>query len=211
MKQIMKLFLNANMKKSSVTLEITSESIYMHSISVLSFFSEDEFKVRLSYEKTRISKGIREKEEWIKSINIDNNIYCIEVSVIGLFQERSVINNIKKDVLGNHYGMRFYPFLSSYIRGKIECDRRILNASLKLPDAYRLLFFKSSIKQNKKPSTMRQSYGNKESSFLFTWNDFIKPRQDNNNYNLYPQIFVRLGGKSLFKLVKFPIYYWTNA
>lgn len=208
------------MENSTVTLEINSESIYMHSISVLSFFSMDKFKVRLSYEKSRIHRGIRDGECWIKSVKNDNHIYCVEISVIGLFNEQLVNDCISEDVLGNHYGMRFYPFLSSYIKGEIECNRRILNVSLKLPDTYRLLFFKSSIKQNGTPSTLRHSYGKEMSSYLFTWDHFDNSNQDIDansvsipvgTFKLHPEVFVRLGGRSLFRLVKFPVYYWIIA
>ncbi len=204
--------------ENNVNLEIRATSIYLHSISTLTFTSNSSFHVKLSYESINIEKGIeinRKPGDFIVlESQPDNHKHCVVVSAIGLIDEKEVINDKKySGILGNHYGMRFYPFVSSVINGLIYCTSKIENVSIVLPDIYRFIFAKAEIRQNGKQSVLRQSYGDKESVFILTW-DNISPLQKPSQsfcYKLEPNLPVRLSGRSLLRLVKFPVFYWIIA
>ncbi len=204
--------------ENNVNLEIKATSVYLHSISILTFKSNTAFDVKLSYESLSIEKGVEKKREPGRFVVIESqqagSNHCVIVSVIGLIEERTVIKDKKySSILGNHYGMRFYPFVSSIFNGFIYCTSKIENVSIILPEHYRLLFANSTIRQNGKPSTLRQSYGDKESIYIFTWDKIstlTKPGQSY-CYKLEPDLRVRLSGKSLLRLVKFPVLYWIIA
>ena len=125
-------------------MEIKATSVYLHSISILTFKSNTAFDVKLSYESLSIEKGVEKKREpgrfvVIESQQAGSNHFVI-VSVIGLIEERTVIKDKKySSILGNHYGMRFYPFVSSIFNGFIYCTSKIENVSIILPEHYRLL------------------------------------------------------------------------
>lgn len=204
--------------ENNVNLEIRATSIYLHSISTLTFMSNSTFQVKLTNESISIEKGVEISRKPGRFVVIesqqDDHKYCVKVSVIGLINERQVIKNDKyKSILGNHYGMRFYPFISSVLNGLIHCTIKIENVCIVLPDNYRLIFSKAFIRQNGTPSELRQSYGDKESIYLFTW-DKNSPSQTQTQsffYKLEPNLPLRLNGKSLFRLVEFPVFYWIIA
>ncbi|ERJ69750.1 hypothetical protein CBG53_00960 [Porphyromonas gingivalis] len=198
------------MENSHVYLKISAESIYLHSISILSFYSIEKFEINLSTEMEIIQliKGKQGKSNKILSQKGDCQNYVVEISVIGLFDERKVISGSYDDKLGNRYGMRFYPFISSFIKGTIYCSRKIENISIILPDIFRLIFFKSKIKQNNKESILRHSYGNDSSTFIFTWKNEVN---ETDKYTLVFDIPVRYGGTSLLRMTQFPVFYWIIA
>lgn len=202
--------LNENMENNHVYLKIYAESIYLHSISILTFYSAKEFEITLSPEM-EIIQLIKGKQKTLKTIisqkgDGKNNI--IEVSIIGFFEERKIFLNNYNNELGAHYGMRFYPFISSIIRGTISCSRKFDHVSIILPDVFRFIFFQSEIKQNDRKSILRQSYGKDFSNYIFTWKDEF---DGISKYVLKTNVPVRLGGRSLLRIIKFPIYYWLVA
>ena len=203
------------MGNNSIIVRVQSESIYLHSIATLSFFSRDAFTIDmpLKLDIIHLAKGKRiDPRNRRSEVNVlqaekeNNNNYVIEFSVIGLFNERVAEWNNKE--LGNHYGMRFYPFVSSIIRGTFFCSNRIESISIVLPNVFRFIFAKSSISQNNCPSVLRHSYGEEYSTYIFTWDKEMKTTGD---YQLFADIPVRLGGRSLLRIVRFPIYYWIGA
>lgn len=204
--------------ENNVNLEIKATSIYLHTISILTFKSDSAFRVKLSYESISIEKGVEISRKSGRFVVIesqqDNHKQCVMVSVIGLIDERIVIKDDKyKSILGNHYGMRFYPFISSVLNGLIYCTIKIENVSIVLPDNYRFIFANTFLWQNGNLSELRQSYGDKESIYLFTW-DKISPLQTQGQsfcYKLDFNLPVRLNGKSLLRLVIFPVLYWIIA
>lgn len=198
------------MENNNVTITISAESIYMHSVSVISFYSVNRFEISLlpELEIIQVIKGKRKSENTILSQKGEGQDYIIEVSVIGMFNERKVIPDYDEDVLGNHYGMRFYPFISSCIKGTIRCSRKIDNVSIIIPDNFNFIFFQSEIKQNNAKSVMRQSFGKESSKYFFTWKDGIDKES---KYELEINIPVRLGGRSILRIVQFPICYWIAA
>lgn len=198
------------MENEHVILKIYAESIYLHSISTLSFYSVKEFEIRLStdIEIIHLITGKQKMANTILSQKVGCHNYLVEVSTIGFFDERKVISDNYNDKLGNHYGMRFYPFISSFIKGTICCSRKIDNISIILPDMFRLIFFKSEIKQNNKESELRQSYGKDFSNFIFTWKNEVS---ETSEYTLVFDVPVRYGGRSLLRMTKFPMYYWIIA
>ena len=207
--------LKDDMENNRIILKICSESIYLHSIATLSFSSGGSFVVELpsTLDLIQVFKGKEiipdnqhGKGKVIQAQKIEKDNYSLEVSVIGLFNERTVKWNGEE--LGNHYGMRFYPFISSIIRGKIYCSCPVENISIILPNSFRFIFADSDISQNNVSSVLRHSYGDDYSTYVFSWDDEIPSSED---YQLFADVPVRLGARSLLRIVRFPIYYWIGA
>lgn len=76
-------------ENDQVTLKIHAESIYMHSISVISIYSIVKIDVILSSELEiiQVIKGKRKTENTIQSKK-ENDHNIIELSVMGLFDEK---------------------------------------------------------------------------------------------------------------------------
>ena len=197
------------MENKGVILVISAESIYLHSIATFSFSSNEEFEIKLppSLEIIQLKKGNKKNSSTsIHSQSGETGKCEIEVTVIGFFEEKKVIKD--NGELGNHYGMRFYPFISSLIKGEIICSKKVGSVSILIPDRYRFLFHLSSIIQNQEKSLLRQSFGREISQYVFTWKN-VAAR--NKQYKLDINIPVRLGGRSLLRIVYFPIYYWIGV
>ena len=204
------------MGNSSVSIRIQSEAIYLHSIAVLSFSSDSPFLVGLpsTLDVIQVTKGKRatpdnESEGTLlfQSHKTERKTHSVEVSAIGLFDERNA--SWGHDELGNRYGMRFYPFVSSIIRGKFTCSQQIESIIIEIPNSYRFIFAQSSITQNETPSLLRHSYGEDNSLYVFTWDkEEVKSADE---YQLFADVSVRYGGRSLLRIVQFPIFYWLGA
>jgi len=205
------------MESKPVTLQIRSESIYLHSIATLTFVSETQFSVILPYTLEIIqltkgeqnSAGATEGGGWkLFSRREEGTKHTIEVSVLGFIEERRVSSDLG-DELGNHYGMRFYPFVSSLIREDIICTSLVENVTIVLPNAFRLIFSRTDIIQNNVKSSLKHSFGEAYSIYVFSWKE--TPKEIGGQYHLAPYITVRLSGASLLRIVRFPVYYWLGA
>lgn len=196
------------MNNDGVILEIRAESIYMHTISTLSFHSVAEFEVGLSSEIIQIFRGCKKGEtKRIKSIQIDDNIFSVELSVIGIFREKTIIYD--NDKLGNHYGTRFYPFVSSEIKEVVSCTKTINYVILILPDTLSPIFNLSSIYQNsQKSADIRHSREKDCIKYIFCWEKELKGDEDK---TIVFNIPLKYGGTSILRMVEFPICYWIIA
>lgn len=196
------------MNADGVLLSIKAESIYMHTISALTFNSVDEFEVEIPIEIIQIEKGHKDSHSnKIKAIKENENKYTIELSVIGLFQEKKVIEDNEK--LGNHYGTRFYPFVSSEIKKVIRCSKLINYVILNLPDTLSPMFKLSSISQNNQLSAgLRHSRENEWNKYVFSWNKNIIENESN---VIQFDVQLRFSGISILRMVEFPICYWMIA
>lgn len=204
------------MGNSSVSIRIKTEAIYLHSIAVLSFSSDSPFLVGLpsTLDVIQVAKGKRVTQDdesgdtnLFQSHKTEKKTHSVEVSAIGLFNERKA--SWGHDELGNRYGMRFYPFVSSIIRGKFTCSQPIESVIIEIPNSYRFIFAQSNITQNENPSLLRHSYGEDHSLYVFTWDkEEVKPSDE---YQLFADVSVRFGGRSLLRIVQFPIFYWLGA
>ncbi len=202
-------------ENNRIILKVFSESIYLHSIATLTFCSGGSFVVELpsALDVIQIFKGMEiipdnphGKGRVIQAQKIEKGNYFLEISVIGLFNEKTVTWHGEE--LGNHYGMRFYPFISSIIRGAFYCSCQVENISIVLPNSFRFIFANSIVFQNDVSSVLRHSYGDDYSTYVFTWDEEIPSSGD---YQLFADVPVRLGGRSLLRIVRFPIYYWIGA
>jgi len=195
------------MVNNGINITVKSDSIYMHSLATISLKSSSEFTLSTNLEIVDVNKGIIEKKNVLTSEKGDFDRFYIEFIALGFFQER-IADETKKDIKGNHYGMRFYPFISSIIKGKLSTNQVINSIVFELPDKFRLIFFQANVNQNDCLATLRHSFGDVNSKFVFTWENPIK---GSNNYDTFLKIPVRFGGTNFLRLVKFPIYYWLIA
>ena len=74
--------------ENNVNLEIKATSIYLHTISILTFKSDSAFRVKLSYESISIEKGVEISRKSGRFVVIeyqqDNHKQSVIVSVIRL-------------------------------------------------------------------------------------------------------------------------------
>jgi hypothetical protein len=195
--------------ESQININIKAKSIYMHSLSVIEFVSANKFTVKLSNEIISLELGNLTSNGYIESIKKENN-HIIHLDLIGLFSEREIITDKENPLnkqLGNHYGMRFYPFISSSIISNITIKNGTVGQIIiELPDQFRWIFFKSNIYQNGKLAQRRHSYDADISKYVFDWTN--QDYQISKENKLSFDIPIRLGSATLDKLIKFPIYYW---
>ena len=195
--------------ENQVNIDIKAKSIYMHSLSIIEFISEKKFSVKISNEIISLKLGKSISNGYIEAIK-KANYYVINLETIGLFSERKIINDINNPLqsqLGNHYGMRFYPFISSSVKSTIKIKGGIVRkVEIALPDQFRSIFFKSKVFQNEKKAQIRHSYDSDISKYVFSWT--VNTIRSSNENKLTFDIPFRLGGANLERLIKFPVYYW---
>jgi hypothetical protein len=196
------------MENKGITVVIKSDSIYMHSLATITMKSDNEFSVSTNLEIIDLYKGKNNKtHNLLTSEKGDSGRFYIEFLALGFFQERNAFsdNNCEKVA---HYGTRFFPFISSLIKGKFVASQIINSIMFELPDKFRLIFFQANVIQNNSLATLRHSFGDLSSKFVFTWKNSI---EKSDNYETIVDVPVRFGGTSFLRLVKFPIYYWLIA
>ena len=201
--------LKINNMENQININISAKSIYMHSLSIIEFVSANKFKIKISNEIILLKLGNPISNGYIESIKKENH-HIINLELIGLFSERKIIidkeNPLNKQ-LGNHYGMRFYPFVSSSIISNIILKNRTVGqVIIELPDQFRWIFFMSNIYQNGKLAQRRHSYDAGISKYIFNWTNQDYQTLKENKLSL--EVPIRLGSATLEKLIKFPIYYW---
>lgn len=196
------------MENKGITIVIKSDSIYMHSTATITMKSDNEFSASINLEIIDLYKGRYDKaHNLLTSEKGDSGRFYIEFLSIGFFQERNAFSE-KSCEKTAHYGMRFYPFISSLIKGKFVTSQVVNSIIFELPDKFRFIFFKSNVFQSDSLAILRHSYGDLNSKFIFKWES---PIEISNKYETIVNVPVRFGGTSFLRLVKFPIYYWLIA
>lgn len=187
-----------------VIVYISADSIYKHSIVEITFKASVPFSIASSGKVLTINCGNKTENGMIEAIQKDE-IYLIEFEALDWFQERNT-NNLRTVGPHNSYGMRFYPFVSSFLKGSIVLEKgSITSFILDLPDDFRLIWNYAQVTApNGENGKLDHAYGPERSKYLFTWGNNRKSRGE---YSI--QIPVRLSGTKLFSLTHFPLYYWV--
>lgn len=193
-------------RNDGITILISANSIYENSLSTVKLIARKPFWVILCGTVISILQG-RVAGEYILAKEKDG-IYSVEAEIIGLFRERRIdesrIEDEHTDIASNTYGMRFYPFVSSEITGKIAVRRLPISSIIfDLPDAFRFIWKDSFIKNpSGDKSFLSHSYGQDRSRYVFRWSQ----KSIEGEYIL-DNLPVRLGGATLLKLTEFPTIY----
>lgn len=193
---------------NNINILITSDSIYAHSIAKIFLTSYTEFTISFNCEVLSIDVG--------KSITDSNSIvaekndskYSIEANLINVFKERK-INKTKSEGEENSYGMRFYPFVSSFFELEIQSSPIVVSSIiLDLPDEFRIIWNGSVIFNSRNEKSLkRHAYSSERSKYLFTW----AKSEIRHNDTVTLKIPIRFGGTKLLNIVNFPIYYFIIA
>jgi len=190
-----------------ITVYISADSIYEHSSVEITLTSESPFSVQVSGEIITLSSGKRKPDKPIIEAVKNNGAFQIKVELLRWLEERTVRHTRG---LGpqNQYGMRFYPFVSSFLKGSITAQKSAINSVIvDLPDDFRLIWYRATVKSpNGKAAKLDHAYGPKRSKYLFTW-----AAEDKSVGEYAIKIPVRLGGSKILRLAEFPIFYWLLA
>jgi len=190
-----------------ITVHINTDSIYEHSSVAITLKAESPFSAQLSGEIIAISSGKRNPKQSVIHATKRDDSYEIKVELLHWLTERTVRHS-DGAVPHNKYGMRFYPFVSSFVSGTITTYELPINVIiLELPDDYRLIWYGAKVSSpNGKTAKLDHAYGPQRSKYLFTW-----PEENNLKGEYGIKIPVRLGGSMILRLVEFPIFYWFLA
>ena len=189
-----------------ITVYISSDSIYEHSSIELTLISELAFSVKISGRMIVLKSGKANLENTIQATH-NNGVFVVKAELLGWFKERTV-----KDGQGagpeNKYGMRFYPFVSSYLSGTITIHKSKINSIIvDLPDDFRIIWYGARVvSPNDEIAELDHAYGPERSKYLFWWPSV---QESNGDYKI--QVPVRLGGSKMLKLAEFPVFYWLLA
>ncbi|MCX6901899.1 MAG: hypothetical protein NTW03_00145 [Verrucomicrobia bacterium] len=189
---------------NSITLRISGESIYGHSLARAIFTAEEAFTVQLTGSVITLARGKKgDQANQIHAVEQDGS-FGIEVDLLGWIQEKAVGES---DCPGpqNRYGMRFYPFVSSFFTANITTTGgSISDVILDLPDAYRLIWYGARvIDPSGRMATLSHAYGPARSQYILSWEP--KPAAAGEFVILVP---VRHGANEILKIVNFPVYYF---
>lgn len=182
-----------------MVFRVSFESIYMHSLATIEITHNEEFKINFnSWKIIELDHGEEKRDGLILSV-LDENKHRIKMKVADFISEKPVYQKASF-ALGNHYGMRFFPFISSIIDHNFSINTTSpINFLISVPDKFRFIYSKSTINGEH----FKHSYGVSNSEYLFELGLTDKSNQDV-NINLA----IRLGGSNFLGLITFPIVYW---
>ncbi len=193
-----------NGNKKGAVVKISSDSIYLDSIATILIIADSQFEAKISGYCIELTKGTHtDSDALISSVEFDNK-HQIELKMLGWFNER-LVSEKHPHVLMNAYGMRYYPFVSSVIKGNITLHREQIElVLLDLPDAYRLIWNQAKLLDvGSCEATVKHAFTEERSTYVFRWIDCSAETQ-----SIDMNVAVRFGGKSLLRTVNFPFIYW---
>ena len=191
-----------------ISLLIKADSIYQDSIVEISATATRQFKVAFKATILNVISGTLNDKQNCEVVAIEKDgIYILSLQITGWFSEREVYAT---DETGPHtkYGMRFFPFVSSFLFGNLTTSNLPINTViLDLPDKFRLIWYGAEIlNPNNVKGELKHSKGKDRSKYYFLWND---QNEQAGQYKF--KIPVRIGGAELLRLTYFPAYYYILA
>lgn len=191
-------------KDLGTVVVITSDSIYRHSVAQIDISSELPFQVALTGQIIQVETGRQTRNNFIESI-LTGDLYGISVKAMDWFVEQKV-DEREPDGTSNFYGMRFFPFVSSFVTGKIAISGTyIRSVILDLPDSFRVMWEGQQVCDSKgNRAKLDHAYSPLRSQYVFRWPG-RKIVAEEGEYPVY--IPVRYSGTFLFKVAEYPLYY----
>lgn len=193
-----------------ISIKLSINSIYAHSIVTFKATAQEEFSINFKNGSLlSVTSGKTDAEGNIGSTE-DGKKQVIEVELLNLVREKVVDDEKKsgKNCPENRYGMRYYPFVSSFLNGAFEVkDGLVNNILLSLPDEFRVIWYKAELyNPDNAKSSIEHSYAKDISTYIFQWDE---PAKKNGLYKI--KIPVRIGAASILNLVNFPVFYLLLA
>ena len=192
-----------------ISVHINAESIYEYSLIDMKLTSDKKFSVKISGKIVSIQAGDwKSNDSSIKAIQ-NGGIFEVNVELLNWFVERKVFENEEKGP-ENQYGMRYYPFVSSILKGSIipSSNSIIKSIVIELPDEFRLIWYSYKVLNSENRNSERDhSYGAERSKYIFTW----KENDNSSNGKYLFNVPIRAGGVKLLKIIEFPILYGILA
>ena len=191
-----------------VTLKVSTNSIYSHSISKVEASAPSPFSIKLST-GVILSLARGRQEKGVISATSDGDIFVIRFEVLDWIVERpiSTRESSDKNMPGYRYGMRYYPFISSYIQFDLNVNNGSLHCLiLEIPDEFRVIWYAASVRDpDGEPFGIDHSYSRDISTYIFT-KDEMGPEGE---YKIF--IPVRTGATEILKIVSFSMFYYFLA
>ena len=192
-----------------ITVNIKSDSIYENSIVWINLVSDLPFSAKFSGNILNLYSGKQGNDFFVHSEEKDKR-HLIEIEIMGWFKERR-IDYFDTEGAHSKYGMRFYPFVSSYIQCQLIIKNNIIGSFIfDLPDDFRIIWYGASITDPKNNKfNLNHAYGPQRSKYVFFVNNASDEAIKNSNtqYEYEINIPIRLGGSKLLKITQFPVYY----
>lgn len=188
-----------------VTVELSADSIYAHALIRFVASAQNHFAIRIKdAEQVDIGRGVS-RADYVEADEADGR-HRIELRILGWIRERPVADPDRQGA-AHTYGMRYYPFVSSKLVGRVEIDGGSLeHVVVDLPDRFRLIWFAQAAIAGPgegKRAELRHSFGEQRSQFVLTWTS------DQLRTTASLDVPLRLGAAALGELVLFPALYLT--
>ena len=185
-----------------ITAEIFFDSIYDDSACRIVLTGTSEFKAKFSGEILKANIGITSNDFIESEIKEERSV--IDIIVIRWAFERKLDESISEFRTSNQYGMRYFPFVSSQLRGGITViDAKISVVFIELPDKYRIIRAGINVHFGEfKGTKVSHDRGEINSRYIF------QPKEHGNIADIVTiDLPVRLGGNALLRITEFPVYY----
>lgn len=204
---------------SKITIELSFDNIYNSAICNFKCHSNTifnlEFKEKYIITNLNLGKLINNNKIQAIQAQENENSFVIDLNLIGLIREKKLkcgenISSVE------HYGMQFFPYLSSEINLNIESSITEINCiSIKLPDTFRIIWFKWKMHLNNlynyKKTRIEHSQSTINSTYILIPDNFYLYKNKKKNLNIKLLVPVRYGGKELTKYIIFPIMYFVTS
>ena len=191
------------MVQHGITARLSADSIYSGSLVQAEFTAPGNFAVSVDGHVTTVCHGSI-KDTHIDAVHRDGR-WVVSVDLLNWINERPLSDGDPP----TSYGMRFFPFISAKMVGRIRTTHLPLEALIiELPDAFRLIWYGVVARDPAgNAAKLHHSHGAVTSKFILLW----PPGDAEAGGEYLFEIPVRLGGTTFLKLSHFQIYYWILA
>lgn len=178
------------------------DALYGSTIVSLRAESAETFRVAVTGTVLRTSIGRIAAAQECASEEQGPGRHVVELEVLDWIVERAVGDEAAQGP-ENRYGISFYPFVSSYLRGKIVIagvGEPSLQFLVDVPDTFRLLYAQANVQfDGRRAAEPRHTQGTERSRFIFA---------DGAAATIDCDVAVRFSAAHLAELVTYPTAYY---
>lgn len=180
------------------------DALYASTVVALRAQSTTPFALSVSGEVFRLNAGAL-RDEAVASEEEAPQRHVVEVELLDWMKERGVRQRYGR---GAHdsYGISFYPFVSSYLTGRVELkgrDQTTVRFVVDVPDSFRILYAQADVTygDHRSPEP-RHAQGTERSQFIFTPPQAAAAALD-------VDVAIRYSAARLAELISYPTAYYA--
>lgn len=181
----------------------TLDALYSSTIVALRFESANQFAVQLSGSLLRLKAGHITDGEYRSQEELPDR-HVLDVELMDWVAERAVRDESAQGAQ-NRYGVSFYPFVSSFLRGSVTVvgnSRPLIRYVVDVPDTVRPIYKQAEVLYDSELSgEPRHAHGSERSRFIFTANHPAGGFQSH--------IALRFSASRLAELITYPTAYYA--